>query len=87
LFPGGKTFIPTSIQGSKKYGQVGMFSKRTFKSTKLDLNVKEALIKAANHSLSNNSWSTYTTVKRHIKSCEHFFKANFCFPMGQDDVL
>ena len=45
------------------------------------------LVEAANHSLSKNTWSSYSTVRKHLKSCQNDLDIRFSFLMSTNQVL
>ena len=53
----------------------------------LPQDMKEAMVRAANHSLAKATWSTYKTVGRHIENCQEETGRRFTFPMSQSDIM
>ena len=47
----------------------------------------DQLANAANHSLSNSTWSMYKTVKNHLEKCQKDLNVRFSFPMSNNQVL
>ena len=45
------------------------------------------LAKTANHSLSKSTWSTYTTTKSHLKSCQEETGNSMDLPLNQNKIL
>ena len=55
-------------QRRTKYSRFGEYSAKSFPG--VPTSVVRALISAANHSLSKQTWKGYKTAERHIRRCE-----------------
>ncbi len=76
-----------AVKGSAKYNGRGLYTKESFNFVGIKPGIAYMLANAANHSLSVNTWKTYSTVKTHIESCSKFYNNQFKFPMDQNDVV
>ena len=58
-------FNPKAQVGSTKYGAAGMYTASRFSKAGISLTLRQQLAEAANHSLAKDTWSCYSTVRRH----------------------
>ncbi len=87
IFTGRRIFKPVAIKGCAKYNGKGLYTKESFSKLGLKPGIADMLSKAANHSISSNTWKTYSTVKKHIDNCSKYYNKNFKFPMEQQDII
>ena len=80
-------FYPLAKAGSTKYGPNGLYTKASFKSIGLSKGLCEQLAKVANFSLSKSTWSSYSTVKRHLEKCQNDMNTRFYFPMTSNNIV
>ena len=80
-------FSPKAKVGSTKYGSKGLYTTDSFANTGLSLIWCQYLVEAANHSLSKETWSSYSTVRRHLEKCQNDLQIRFSFPMSADQTL
>ena len=83
---------PSRRGRTKKYvgyggGKGGNFSAKSFPSLELHPDLLAASIKAANNSLTKNTWACYGVIKTHLRSCQMITGVKFKFPMSNDDVV
>ena len=77
-------FMPVETKKTK-YSKEGGFRLNSFKN--LPKKVTEILMKAANFSVSKNTWGSYSTAKNHIKKAEKWSKVRMHIPFTLDMTL
>lgn len=78
---------PTEKPGSVKYGLRGMFSEASFRQTGINSKWRAALIKAANHSLAQNTWSSYRSALKSLEKCSSETGTAMTFPLSEEKAL
>ena len=81
------SFKPRAVQGVTKYGPKGLFSATSFNNFNFDSEYKEFLQNAANHSLSQKSWSAYKTAEKMLQRCREDTGTVMHLPLTEKDVL
>ena len=80
-------FEPEAVLGVTKYGPNGLFSLSSFDNFQLSDKHKNLLKTAANHSLSQKSWSAYRTAENMLRKCQEETGATMHLPLTDKDVL
>ena len=85
---------PVHKKGSRKYQgfstkrNVGGFTASSFPGlSSLPSSLVKAAVKAANNSLTVDTWRSYGAVKGHLVACQLKLKRKFVFPMNASDVI
>ena len=75
------------MPGVTKYGPEGMYSEESFAHLDLPNDLKQAMVKTANHSLAKKTWQSYRTANKHLEACQQETGAVFNLPLQEKDVL
>ena len=65
----------------------GGYTSDTFTNQRLPISIVQAIVDAANLSLSKTTWSSYNTAEAHIKKCQEETGIAITFPMDDRMIL
>ena len=64
-----------------------MYSEESFAHLDLPDDLKQAMVRTANHSLAKKTWQSYKTANKHLEACQQETGAVFNLPLGEKDIL
>jgi hypothetical protein len=73
--------------GASKYGGRGLFTNITFEGRNIPSSLKPTLVKAANFSIANKTWSTYNSAHNMLLQCSSDTNSDLSLPLSEDKTL